>query len=272
MGGQTGIAQADHMVDERLPTPLYHQVYLVLRTKILNADYPHNSYLPGEQDTAAMFNVSRITAKRALNELAAEGLCVREKGRGTRVTHKAVVAPLKAGIEGLFENLQEMGLRTKVHLERLDYIPAAGRVARALRIKDGEEVQRAVRIRHLDEKAFSYLTTYVPGEIGRTYTGEDLIKSPLLALIENSGVTIASAEQTISATLADSHVSRALDVEFGSPLLQINRIVYDQSDRAVEYITALYRQDRYQYRMSLTRAGNGSGRIWSQSDGDVGRM
>ena len=67
---------AKQLIDERSPTPLYHQVYLVLRNGILNGDYPDGSLLPGEQETTILFGVSRITAKRALNDLAAEGfLC-----------------------------------------------------------------------------------------------------------------------------------------------------------------------------------------------------
>ena len=97
----------------------------------------------------------------------------------------------------------------------------------------------------------------------KTFDGEDLVHHPLLKLIESSGVRIASAEQTITATLADGETAQALEVEFGAPLLLVNRTVYDQTGRAVEHICALYRPDRYQYRMSLARAGKGAGKIWA---------
>ena len=67
------------LVDERLPTPLYHQIYLILRDKILSTDYEVDTVLPSEQETARRFGVSRITARRALDELAAAGLVVRER-------------------------------------------------------------------------------------------------------------------------------------------------------------------------------------------------
>ena len=67
-------------VDEGLPTPLYHQIYLVLRNKIIDGEFVDGDLLPGEERTARSCGVSRITAKRALNELAEDGLVVRERG------------------------------------------------------------------------------------------------------------------------------------------------------------------------------------------------
>ena len=54
-------------------TPLYHQIFLILRGKILDNTYPPHSLVPNEKQLMAMYDVSRITAKRALNELADAG-------------------------------------------------------------------------------------------------------------------------------------------------------------------------------------------------------
>lgn len=250
-------------VDERSPMPLYHQIYLVLRDKIIDGVFETNAFIPGEQELVHMFGVSRITAKRALNKLAAGGLVIRQRGRGTRVAARTPVLPVRAGVDGLIENLIEMGLKTQVKLLGFDYVPATPDVARALRIEPGACVQHAVRRRALDGKPFSYLTTYVPERIGRTYSKVDIAARPLLSLLERSGVRVGSAEQSVSATLADPQVAPALDVEIGSPLLRISRVVFDQSGTPVEYIVALYRPDRYQYRMKLDRIQERNRKTWS---------
>src|ERR1700736_6337471 len=67
-------------MDASLPTPLYHQVYLVLRDKIISGAYGAEGLLPGEPGLAAQFGVSRITLKRALDDLPAAGF-VRRHGR-----------------------------------------------------------------------------------------------------------------------------------------------------------------------------------------------
>ena len=253
------------VIDDRLPTPLYHQIYLVLRNKILDGEYGLGSLLPSEQQSAKQFGVSRITAKRALNDLAADGLVVRERGRGTRVTYRAASPPVKASVDGLLENLLAMGLKTKVSLREFGYVAASENVARALNCEKGDVVQRAVRVRRLEGEPFSYLTTFVPEDIGRSYSREDLSKKPLLTLLECDGIVISGAEQTITATLADADAAAALGVDLGSPLLRISRVVHDQTERPVEYIIGLYRPDRYQFRMRLSRVQNQDVRAWSPS-------
>ena len=74
------------LLDAGLPTPLYHQIYLILRDRIRAGVLARNALLPGEQELGRLFNVSRITVKRALNELAADGLISRHRGRGSIVT------------------------------------------------------------------------------------------------------------------------------------------------------------------------------------------
>jgi len=253
-------------VDERLPTPLYHQIYLILRSKILDGTYGRDDRLPGEQEIVRQFGVSRITAKRALDELAAAGLAVRERGRGTKVRYVRPAKALTSSVEGLLENLLVMGLETKVKLLEFAYVPATDEVAEALECGPGATVQRSVRVRSLKGAPLSYLTTYVPEAVAHSYDRDDLATTPLLVLLERFGVVVSSAEQTITAALADSQVAPALDIEIGSPLLAVNRVVRDQDGRPVEYLKALYRPDRYQHRMSLTRVRRDERNIWSAAD------
>ena len=251
------------LIDDQSPTPLYHQVYLIMRGKILKGEFAYDAAIPSEQETASIFGVSRITAKRALNELAAAGLVKRERGRGTRVTYSAPVQPLRSSVEGLLENLLQMGLETQVQLRSFRYVKPERDVAMALQCADDAMVQHAIRVRSLDDEPFSYLETFVPEQIGRSYSREDLATRPLLELLERSGVVVSRAEQTINATLAEVEVANALVLDLGAPLLSIQRVVFDQNDHPVEFIRALYRPARYQYRMTLSRVGDELSRSWS---------
>ncbi len=221
--------------------------------------------LPSEEETARSYGVSRITAKRALNELAEDGLVIRERGRGTRVTRKGPVPPVRASVEGLLENMMAMGLKTDVDLLEFAYQRPSGEVRDILGCEAGAEVQRTVRVRRLEGEPFSHLTTFVPEDIGRTYESGELASTPLLTLLERGGVVVGRAEQTITATLADAAVAPLLEVDLGAPLLKISRTVYDQKDRPIEYIVGLYRPDRYQYRMELSRVYSDQASAWSPS-------
>lgn len=253
-------------VDSKLPTPLYHQIYSILRGKIVEREFADGEQFFSEKEVAEVYEVSRITARRSLDELAKDGLVVRERGRGTRVTYHSSELPLHASIEGMLENFLAMGLETEVSLLEFDYVSPNEQVMQALKCESTDFVQRSIRVRRLEGQPFSFLTTYVPEFVGRTYEKDDLGSISLLALLERGGVVVTRAEQTISATLASPEVARCLEVELSAPLLRIRRIVFDQEDRPVEFITSLYRPDLYQYRMSLSRVRSPHYNTWSQAD------
>ncbi|WP_417680594.1 GntR family transcriptional regulator [Roseibium sp.] len=243
--------------------PLYHQIFLILRNRIYGGDLSEGDLVPGEQDLTTEFGVSRITAKRALNELADAGLVVRERGRGTRVVKRPPAPAVTSSIDGWLENISLMGLATKAQVLDFEYVPASDDIAQALELEPGTEVQRAVRVRWLDQQPMSYLVTYVPAEIGRQFERSDLDVKPLLNLLERAGVDVSSARQTISATLADSEVAGALSIHAGAPLIEVRRVVCDSRERPVEYIRVLYRPDLYHFEMSMRRVREESGPRWT---------
>jgi GntR family transcriptional regulator len=255
--------RASVRLDPNARVPLYHQIFLILRNRIFGGEVQPGDLVPGEQELAVEFNVSRITAKRALNELAGAGLVVRERGRGTRVTHRPKAPAVTSSIEGWLENISLMGIATEARVLDFGYVAASEDIAHALELDPGTDVQHAVRVRSLDGEPMSYLVTYVPADIGRQYDREDLDTKPLLLLLELAGVKVASARQTISATLADSEVAGALSVHAGSPLIEVRRVVRDSSGRAVEYIRVLYRPDIYRFEMSMNRVREREGMRWA---------
>ena len=251
------------VIENRSDASLYKQIYLILRSRILNGEYSNQSVLPGEMEMARQFGVSRITAKRALNDLAAEGLCIRKRGIGSIVTFKPSTGPLQADVQGLLEFLSHVNLNTKAVMLSLEYLPASEKISEILKIPRGTEIQRSTRMRVFEDKPFSYLDTYVPADLGRSMDQSGLGTRAALTLLEDQGVKVKNAEQTITATLADTSIAEALEVSPGSPLLRITRVVFDEKSRVVEYIIGLYRPDRFEYRMMLSRVSDGDTYSWA---------
>ncbi|NBO89658.1 MAG: GntR family transcriptional regulator, partial [Betaproteobacteria bacterium] len=138
-----------------MPLPKYHQVYLVLREQLHEGKFAQG--LPGELALMSQFGVARVTVRRALEQLAQEGLISREPGRGTRPVATRTSHPAQhsgaaqqqqqAQLSGLLENLVTMGLRTTVKVLSVDKIAASQEVASALQLQDGAWVQKAQRVR-----------------------------------------------------------------------------------------------------------------------------
>ncbi|MFV3126909.1 GntR family transcriptional regulator [Niveispirillum sp. KHB5.9] len=240
-------------LDPTAPTPLYHQIYLVLREKIRTGEFPADSTIPGEQELSKLFNVSRITVKRALNELAAHDLVSRHRGRGTVVTASAALPQVHGSFYNLIDSLKTMGLETQVQVLELSDLPAPTTLAALLDLEPGATVQRAVRLRKLSGAPFSYLIQYMPADIAACISAAELEAVPTLLLLERAGFAAFDAEQWITAVAAEPHIAAALDLASGSPLLRIERVMRDRSGRAVQLIHAHYRPDRFKYHMRSSR-------------------
>jgi len=244
--------------------PLYRRVFDVLHQRIVRGDYPPGALIASEPKLMKEFGVSRITVRRAVDELARRGLVQKQQGRGTLVADYRPQVSLGADIEGLVENNRRMARQTQVRLLAADYVAADDDVARALDLASGSVVQRAVRVRSFGGYPFSYIITYLPKDIGRTFAIEELSHLALIDLLERNGIEIAHAEQEITAEGASADVGRALGVPENAPLLRSSRVVSDASDRKVQFIIALYRPDIYRYRVSMRRIGRGANRRWSR--------
>lgn len=253
--------------------PLYHQIYLILRSHILDGKYGPGDYLPGERELESMFQVSRITAVRALNELAAAGLVVRERGRGTHVQFvgsgivsrgptatrgKEENGVLRGSPQDVFNALHSEG-KAEVTVYEFGYVVPSPGVADALGLPDGATVQHAARVWQFEKLPFNYVLTYVPEDIAKRWTREDLEVTPLGDLLDRHGVKVRRVRERVTATLADTLLSERLDVELGSPIIKIQRTAFDVGGRAVEYLIGFYPPDRYQYEVTMPRQ-NASGR------------
>ena len=247
------------------------RVYLLLREEISNGAFAVGALLPGENRLAQTFDVSRVTIRKALGALAADGWIEKRLGAGSVVLERSAAdATLAADLASLMPQIVEMDRTTTARLLSFSYGAAPAPVTKALNLANGAKVQKAIRVRSAGEQPFSHLTTYVPEDIARTYDETDLASQPLFRLLERTGVKVDGAQQSVTAALAAPDMADALAVSVGSPLLSIRRTVWDASGRGVEYLAALYRPDLFRLEMTLSRVGTGEARHWEPVIGEMG--
>ena len=249
-----------------LVVPKYHQIYVVLREQILEGRFEDE--FPGEHVLAQTYGVSRVTLRRALEALSAEGLIARQPGRGTRVTPPPQrgsfkPASTKTDIAGLLDNIISLGLRTSVKVLEISVIAATPEVARELQLAPDSKVHKAIRVRSHKGAPMSCITTYIPQALAHGLDRRALEKKPVLQLLQDTGIVIGDVHQFIGAELADARTAVNLDVRIGSALLAVRRIVFDTGGRPVQLLFGLYRPDRYEYRMQLTAQGATRAQVWA---------
>lgn len=246
----------DSKLDPNQVVPLYHQIYLILRERIIEGHYDTKP-LPGELVLAEQFNVSRVTMRRALQDLVKEGLVARGRGKGTFVKPRTESRNSLVGQSQLLSasamRLQASGDSSDLQLITSKRIIPPPDIATLLHLPSDAIVEKLIRIRQIEGQPVAHLTSFIPQDLSGRICRRRLREFPILVLLEEAGVKVAKARQTISARLADASVAYALGVPVGAPLLAISRVAYDENGRPVQVLKGLYRPDRYDYRIELSR-------------------
>lgn len=242
------------MIDRDDATPLYHQLFLQLRDEIVRGRRGHGEAVPTEIELAARHGVSRVTARRALEELSRSGLVERRRRIGTRVTFRLPTQPLEANVHRAVESLKAFGRTTSVRVIDVSESPATSDVATALEIPEGTSVVHAQRLRSLDGQPLGLVSSWMAADVAAHVPLSGLATTPILALLEEAGLSIGSARQTIGAELADTALAELLAIPARSPLLTIERVVRGD-DRPILFTRARYRADRYRITLDLGGAG-----------------
>jgi len=234
-----------------LATALHHQIFLVLRDRILSGMYPSGSLLPSEEKLSQMFRVSRVTLRAALTTLAGNGLIERRQGIGTFISSHIDPPRIHAPMSDLQAHIADVGRSTQVKLLELGLVRGPLHVRSLFNSVTDQIFQRAVRLRSAHNLPTFYVVTYVPGDIARRFTRREMSGPSLYQLLRGEGFTFKAGKQTVSAALADPTVAAALDVEVGAPLLQIRRIHFDEKMQPFEYMEILASPARFELQMTL---------------------
>ncbi len=233
--------------------PRYYRLYAALRQKIIAGVWPPPRPLPTEAELAAFYGVSRVTVRRAMVLLEEQSLIWRQRGRGTFVNDAVLGGDDRSNFGGLLENINDFQLATTVQPIRFATLAADAEVARRLEVAGGSDVLQVVRVRHRPDGPISHITCYVRFPEAGSLDPDLLGNRPVLAALEAAGIRVDRVEQGLSAVNAEGEVAARLDVPVGTALVSMWRVVRDTVGRPVQFIRSLYRPDRYEYRVALSR-------------------
>jgi len=209
---------------------LHHQLFSILHSGIASGRYAVGSLLPSEDVLAETYNVSRATVRRAMQTLEAKGMVDRRAGVGTRVFGSNATPEIQAAVVGLvgtISNADDFVLLSS------DVEAASALVAAQLEVEEGAPLLRIRRIRRVSGVPFRLTEHYLPEPIGRQITPAMLEGKLVVELLGDLGIAPQLSENIIGAILADAIDAELLDVEVGSPLLDLTRIVRARSGEAV---------------------------------------
>lgn len=215
-------------------SPLYAQVYDILVERIASGRWRPGEPLPNEFQLARELGVSQGTMRKALDRMAAEHLVMRRQGRGTFVTeHTAEAVHFR-----FFQMHDAKGLRAipdSVGIT-VEKTAANAKERAALELAEGAEVVRIRRIRTVDGEPIILEDIALPAARFAGIETIDPIPNTLYDLFQSGyGITVAAADEKLTAASANAREARRLDVEPGTPLLVIERVATGVDGTPVEW-------------------------------------
>jgi GntR family transcriptional regulator len=240
-------------MNENAGSPLYAQVESVLASEISGKSLKPGNQLPTEDDLMARFGVSRITVRRAIQNLVNRGLVEIQRGRGTFVVQPKITQELTE-LSGFVEDMKAIGRKATARLIEKKVVPASEIVARQLALPKGTRVARIQRVRLGDRVPISFDETYLPLDIGKKIISNNLAVEPIFSLLERKyNIPLVEAEYRMEAVAAEEAVASALGIEQGSPMFLIERTSYSTAARPVDYEKLYYRGDLIRFVTRLAR-------------------
>ncbi|MEU4209392.1 GntR family transcriptional regulator [Streptomyces sp. NPDC026206] len=235
-------------LDRSSPVPLYFQLSQQLEAAIERGELAPGSLLGNEIELAGRLGLSRPTVRQAIQSLVDKGLLVRRRGVGTQVVHSQVRRPLE--LSSLYDDLEAAGQRPATRVLRRAVEPATAHVAAALGVAEGADVLLVERLRLSHGEPMARLTNHLPVGL-LDLEGEVLETTGLYRLMRTAGITLHSARQTVGARAATAAEGELLAEPEGAPLLTMERTTFDDTGRAVEFGSHLYRASRYAFDFQL---------------------
>ncbi|MGD0137849.1 MAG: GntR family transcriptional regulator [Tepidisphaeraceae bacterium] len=239
------------VLDEKSPIPLYHQVEKIIEARI-GQDETVGQMLPREMDLLSIFGVSRATIKRVTDNLVAKGLIERKRAIGTRIINSPMTEDL-GRLQSYSEQMRKLGLNISTEMLGVEIRKPAKAVAELLHLPAGGKTLLVRRLRGTSE-AFPVvlLASSIPESFG--ISPKEDFSASLYALIEEKyGIPIEWGEERIGARAATEEEAALLQINAGDAVLTMERLSYTLGNRPIEFVSAVYRPERYTFSIKLKR-------------------
>jgi GntR family transcriptional regulator len=241
-------------IDKTSSIPYYLQLSEILQQEIGERQSPYEVYqLPSENELAAQQGITRATVRRALDVLERDGWIYREKGRGSFAAVRRVEHELTQ-LVSTTEDMRKRGWALTTRLVSVKKALAPPKVAHALELPEGEPCYRLCRLRIVDGEPISIQTPYLPAALCPDLEQNDLTRSLYRLLETRYGLRLWTGHETLRARCALPQEEKLLEVPKCTPVMYMERVTYAVTGQAVEYLEAVWRGDRYDFTVSLSRA------------------
>jgi GntR family transcriptional regulator len=232
-----------------MKTALYEQVQEDMLQKIKRGEWKSGGMIPAEMELCEIYGVSRITIRKAIEELVLTGYLIRQRGKGTfvRITH---LDNQLSKFYSFSESLKIAGISEEAEVLAFKEIPASAKIAERLEISAGDAIYEVMRLRSVNDVPYAVEASYIPKALFKGITAKGITDNGLYNSMRMLGVAPVRARETFRAAALDGLEARLLQQDIHSPVMCIERVTYNGSV-VVEYCTSTVRGDFFTYTVEL---------------------
>jgi GntR family transcriptional regulator len=241
-----------HRLSKDNETPLYIQLARIIEEDIANHHYQKGGRLPSEQELVQAYGISRVTVRQTMKHLADNGVVVRRQGLGTFVKNTVVKTTIDE-LVGFYPSLMRHGIHPAI--KTLDYriITPEPHVREILRLSGADKVLKFIRQYFIDDAPFLFTEIYIPSLLAEKWSKEEADAKNTLQLIkEKTDLYITHSDVSIRSSSAKGLVASCLDLQQGSPILELQRVMYVSGNQPVEFAISRYRGDSYELTTTIS--------------------
>jgi len=241
------------VIDKTSPIPYYQQLADLLRREISERQ-PQDEVcqLPSENELAERHGITRATVRHALDVLEEDGWIYREKGRGSFAAVRRVEHELTQ-LVSTTEDMRRRGWSLTTRVVSLERIISAPYVAHVLELPASTLVYELCRLRLVDDEPLSLQTAYLPVDLCPDLEENDLTGSLYGLLEARYGLRLWTGREVLRARCATPYEADLLRIKKNLPVMYMERSTYAANGMSVEYLEAVWRGDRYDFKLTLSR-------------------
>lgn len=230
----------------------YRQVYRLIADQIASGALTRGERVPSERLLMELLGVSRTTVRRALEQLAQDGLIESSPRRGSFVSFEPVGEP-ESRLMSFTELGAERGLSASARVLLAEVRPVTIEEAEAFAIAPGANLFELRRLRMLDGVPVAVDQSRIPLVRAPLLPRIDFSTASLYSSLDGAGAGPARAAYVVASAAATAEQAALLDVAPGDPLLVASTRTFDAAGRPIELGETAYRGDRYRFQTELVR-------------------
>lgn len=236
-------------VDKNNPTPLYYQLREILEEKIHNGEYKAGEKMPTEAELSKVYNVSRVTVRKTIEDMIVDGVLTRNRSESPRVAYPKVNREFNklSGLSG------ELG--TKHHFTSsilsMSRREASKKEAVHMGLEEGTEILVMRRLRFVEGDPLAVQDVYLNLKYCEGIHVDELKEGSLYKQFERLQLPINNAVQTISARKANPEEAKLLQIHPGDAILDMRRTTYLDNKEILEYSETAFLAEKYYITMTL---------------------